>query len=477
MRVISLPLVGLVVLVLPVATVGVAAAAATEGCADGLEVGDVRMSVGGQYRLMLNAANVTFHAPTVSDDQDHTSLANQRLRTWVNLHDRKRCRYGVYLQAEVGHLFLGDGLEFPKTFRSGADQVGVELRRGFLWYKPTDRSLLRAGVVGWEDRFGGRPTFSDPLWGIDRYDSSQSPLANSVWDFNVGGVVFEASPGEHWRYSLAALVLQRGDQSVAGDGGTALYTLDVDRRLGTALWGASAYYLNDQGGYSYGTFGGPRLASPDDSWDLWVGGRGHFRAARADHAVFVIVNRGEADAGRWEHTGWAAKWASDVSFRAGTFKAQLLYATGDDGSQPGQSGEFRTIAQSVRDNRGAQSYWSLLGVSSPRGPSDVNDLGIGLQNGGYGLVTLQGGWEQPLAADISLYAAAGWLRSDTPRPATGSTNLGAELLAEIHWQMAELLALDAGGGWLFTGDFFRERRGGPGPSDLFELYARWQLEF
>jgi len=156
---------------------------------------------------------------------------------------------------------------------------------------------------------------------------------------------------------------------------------------------------------------------------------------------------------------------------------RALYSTGDDGTDPARSGEFRTIAQSVRDNRGAQAYWSLLGLTSPRGPSDVNDLGIGLQNDGLGLLTLQAGYEQPLASLWTGYLAAGWLRSDAPNPASGSTAIGTELVAEVRRRMGPLMALEFGGALLLTGDFFRVDAATARPATLYEVYSRWQLAF
>jgi hypothetical protein len=435
-------------------------------CSTGWDIGDARVSVGGQHRLMVDGSNFTFHEDRVGTAP--ASVAAQRSRTWFNLHDRESCRFGVYIQAEVGHLFLGDELESAKTAR-------VELRRGHFWFKPTSYSLLRAGVIGWEDRFGQRPTFGDSLWAIDRSDASRAPLANSAWGFQVGGVTFEASVADGWHYRVGTLVLQRADRTIVGNGSSLLFTGDVDREVGSGLIGLSSYYLRDRGNYSYGRFGGP--GPSDGNWDLWLGGRAHLATGRAESALFLIWNRGDISDAGWSHLGWAAKWAMDIPFERGTLRWQTLYSTGDDGSDPSRSGEFRTIAQSVRDNLGAQSYWSLVGITSPRGPSDLTDLGVGLQNDGHGLFTMQAGWEHPLSASWSLYGAGAWLRADEPNPVSGASNMGTELLGEARWKMASILALDFGGSWLFTGDFFRTGPAGAKPASLYQLYARWQLEF
>ena len=345
-------------------------------CANSLAIGEVGLSMGGQVRLLTNGSNFRFHQRVVPDDADADSFANTRFRTWLNLHDNRDCRYGIYVQAEVGQETLGVEFEFPKT-------TGVELRRGYLWFKPTDYSLIRAGVLDWQDRFGERSTFTDPLWAVDRYDSTTAPLANSVWNFNVGGVVVEATARDAWHYSFGALLLEPGFRTITGDGSALLFTADVDNEVGSSQWGAGLYYLLDRGSYSYRGFGGPPTVLFDgDNWDLWAGVRGHFMIGPTDTSVFLILNRGEVERPAWEHTGWAAKAATAVPIGNGSLRLQALYSTGSDGSDPTESGEFRTIAQSVGDNFGAQSYWSPLGLTSPRGPSDVTDLGIGLQNRG-----------------------------------------------------------------------------------------------
>ena len=459
-----------------------------EACAPGLALGDVGFAAGGQLRLIGNQSNFGFHDRTVAGEQSGSDFLSNQFRAWVNVHDRESCRYGAYVQMEVGHIQLGSGREFPKTFGvepgrlGGADQTGVELRRGFLWYKPTEHSLLRAGILAWEDRFGERQTFGDPLWAIDRNDTSQAPLANSVWDFNVGGIAFEATARESWHYALGALLLQR--DSRAGDGDTWLLTADVDKTIGASIWGASLYYARDRAGNLFCAFGGPAATyghAPGEFIQrgeaLWIGGRGHLQHGGGSTSLFLIMSRGETPDYNWSHAGWAAKAATALAAGPGTAHLRVLYSTGNDGSDPTRSGEFRTIAQSARNNLGAQSYWSLLGLTSPRGPSEVADLGIGLQNDGLGLLTLQAGYEQPLAAAWSAYLAAGWLRSDEPSPRSGSPDIGTELIAEARWQMASVLALELGGGVLFTGDYFKAHAAGEMPAALYELYGRWQLEF
>ena len=433
------------------------------------------LRLGGQYRVMGNKSNFTFHRAGVPGNQKTESFINQRLRTWFNLGQHHETGYGVYMQLEMGHNTWGDDFEFPKTHAANGDEVGVELRRGFLWLRPNKDAIIRVGVQGWHDRFGERPSFDDYLYSVDAYDSMRAVLANSVWDFNVGGVSAEGVFREDWHYRLGAFLLREGNRSFTGEGGTYLTTADLDYEWGSSLLGASVYYLKDHGGYSYGTFGGPG-AVYDSGHDVWAGIRGHFEVDRFKPSFFFIYNRGKTDDPDWKHDGWAAKLATEVDTSIGTLVLQALYATGEDNPTTTNSGEFRTIAQSVRDNFGSQGYWSLLGLTSPHGPSDVNDLGLGLQNRGLGLFTLQSSLNHAFTDKVSGTLAAGWLRSAEQNPVSGSSNIGVELLAEVGWVLKPNLNLNVGGAYLFTGDFYRVPGAG-NPDALYELFTRLQLEF
>jgi len=442
----------------------------------GLSLDDYGIAIGGQYRAMASFTNFDFHPQSISNDQSALSVLNQRLRTWVNFHDREDSDHGAYLQVEIGHTNWGDDGDFPKTHGANGSEVGIELRRGYLWYKPTSNTLFRAGVLDWHDRFGERPSFDDPMWAVDQYDSFKAVLANSIWDFNVGGVTFDGTLEDKWHYGLGAMVLEKSGRTLTGDGSALLYTADLDREIGSALLGGSVYYLKDNGDYSYGEFGGP-MDSYDSSWDLWTGFRGHFQIGRVAPSFFLILNTGETNNTDWEHTGWAGKGALDFDTGFGKLSLQALYSSGNDGTSESDSGEFRTIAQSVRDDFGAQGYWSGLGLSSPRGPSDVVDLGVGLQNRGLGLRTVQLGFEKEVSTKTSMYLATGYLQSDEENPVNGEKNIGVELLGELHWVLKKSMGVDLGASYLFTGNFYKSASDALDPDNLYQIYLRYQLEF
>lgn len=429
---------------------------------------DYALETGGQYRSIFQAADFARHATSIGSDQASVSSLTLRLRQWLGIRDEVHGDHGAYLQLEYGSLELGSEQEFPK------DDPELELRRGYLWLRPEPELLVRLGVVDWQDRFGGRPAFGAPYEAIDAYDSERAVLANSVWDFNVGGVVVEGRAGDATHYRAAVVLLGPGDATVGGEGTAALWAVDLDQEVDRQLFGASCYFLQDDADYSHGSFG--PAAGSDSSWDLWVGGRAHLDLDGLKPSMFAILNHGRADDPDWRHTGVAAKAALEMALGEGSLSLQSLYSSGDDRDDPSSSHEFRTIAQSERDDLGAQGYWSQLAITSPRGPTDNLDLGVGLQNRGLGLFTVQAAWDVPLAQTLRGNFAAGWLQSAVDSAAVSGTDLGFEVAGQVRWAAARSTAVEAGAAWLATGDFYRVP-GGPSPEDLFTVFVRVQMEF
>ena len=417
------------------------------------------IDIGGQYRLMFNSSNFGFHPATISNAQDTQTFFNQRFRTWLTV--RPNDNVEGYIQMEVGHVDWGSNFDFPKTyvgprFPGADDRVGVELRRGWLAYQNDAVGRLQAGIQGWQDSFG-------------------QTLASSDWDFSVGGLSWARSAGDT-RMLFGAFALDEADAAEADD--AILFTLDLDwapaesHRLGFSL-----YYLSDRGAYSY-----PTRPPYDSSWDLWAGLRAATTFWQTPVNAFVLYNTGQRrDFGAvplFIHRGFAVKFeVGPIPLAYGEASLQTLYSTGDHDTSDRFSNEFRTVAQSARDNFGAQGYWSYLVLTSPHGPSDVNDLGVSLQNQGFGLFTLQGKYDYPISGRLSGSLIAGWLRSATDRDINGGKELGTELAQMFTIDFGGGLVADFGVAVLFTGDFYQTARVAPHPVNLWEAFTRVQLEF
>ena len=116
-------------------------------------------------------------------------------------------------------------------------------------------------------------------------------------------------------------------------------------------------------------------------------------------------------------------------------------------------------------------------LTTPNGPDDVNDLGLSLQNRGYGLFTVQAKYEIELSKKLLSTSAVGWMRSAQNNAVSGSSNLGTELAEQFTYDFGGGLHLDFGVSVLFTGDFYAASPTGPSPTNLYEVFTRFQMEF
>jgi hypothetical protein len=433
-----------------------------------------KWSWGGQYRIEPNADNFPFHPVALTPD-DHTNrFVSQRLRVWATVNPNDHVE--GYIQMQIGGVLWGTNADFNKTFPGPRfpppnipgfdDRVGITLRRAWLAYSDDECGKFRFGFLDWHDSFG-------------------DTLASSDYDFNIGGVEWSKTFKEYNNLHMIAAALYLTDLPLVTDDAAPLgshtawlFTYDVDQPLDerTSI-GGSVYYLTDAGDYSYPTFDPYK-----SSYDVWVGVRGKtVLMDRIPVNGFFLYNYGErTDAVGttvFKHSGFAAKAeAGPICIGPGKLSTQVLYATGGDQTGDNTS-EFRTVAQSYRDNFGAQGYWSYLHLSTPNGPDDVADLGISLQNRGLGLLTVQAKYEYPILRKLSGSSAAGWYWSDRPNPANGSKNIGGEVAQMFTYDFGGGLKLDTGAAALMTGDFYKANPVVQSPRGLYEVFGRLQLEF
>lgn len=421
---------------------------------------NVNYKLGGQFRTEPNSANFNFHPITISDDQQAHSAVLSRMRLWLTVEPNPNVE--GYIQIEMGHILWGSNFDFPKTYPT-IDEIGIELRRGWVAYHAPHVGKWRIGVLDWHDSFN-------------------DTLANSDYDFQVGGVdwhwfddMYKIWMGAFVPYDevFPAFVSPQG-----GNRDAVLLTFDLDRKMGERnQLGLSVYSIIDDGVYSY-----PTAMPYNSAWDIWVGGRASGGPENLPLSAFAILNYGHreeiGDVADFSHLGWAARvGAGPIPALFGKFSTQFIYSSGEADPNARSSSEFRTVAQSFRDNFGAQGYWSYMHLTSPFGPDDVNDLGVGLQNRGLGLITVQGKFEYQITERLSATESVGWLQSAVDNPINGARDIGTELAHMFTYNVGGGLVLDFGGAYLFTGDFYRAGPLAPRPDNLFELFARAQLEF
>lgn len=317
------------------------------------------------------------------------------------------------------------------------------------------------------DAFGESYTLGTEA-AVDDYDSFEAVLANSIWDFNVGGLSYVRQfPGLGcMNVNAGAFALVEGELRGADDAYLLALNLDWPTSEDHDI-GISAYYLADNGNYSY-----PTAAPYNHAWDLWLGLRAKTTLVSIPVHSFVIYNTGRLDplgtVPGVRHDNFALKLQlGAIPMALGDLSFQTLYS--DAG--------FRTIAQSARDGFGGQGYWSYLALSSPEPVRDVNDLGVSLQNRGLGLFTVQAKYDYPITSRLTGTFRAGWMNSDARNPTSGSRDMGTELVKMFALDLTGGLTVDFGAAVLFTGNFYKPAANPGHPNTLWEVFSRVQLEF
>jgi hypothetical protein len=414
----------------------------------------VNLKLGLQYRVMYNLSNIPLSGVSTFADTEDYDFFRQRMRLNIDLQPAHGTyehmeNIGGFLQLEYRGGWGGSspassdprgGLSLNAFNRLQARGV----RYGYIYYTPNDMSYLAAGIIPVSDQMG------DTLFSAD-------------WDFNVGGIAYSSMSGNvDYRLAYVRLIdgVASADREVVGDN-SHFFIADLNLAVGKAKVGGHIYYLyaSEEVAIEAGLPGEVKqgwytLSGSVDLDSLMLNG-------------FVSVNNG--DFGTTENTGLALKAEAIIPLGSPTVKVLAVYSTGDEaGVEPDD--QYRTI-QGIF---GTEGYWAYTHLFTANGPSDVNDLGVGIDNGGFGLTTIQAKIEGPLTNKLTGELVGGWFQA-SEKNAAGDDDMGTEVAGMFTYEMAKYLNLQVGVAYAFLGDFFKS--GGEDPDNLYEVFSRFQLQF
>jgi hypothetical protein len=234
-------------------------------------------------------------------------------------------------------------------------------------------------------------------------------------------------------------------------------------------WGGHAYALLIQENLP---LGGTR--------DVWLGPTVTLRKDDFALHLFEILNTGDLGTGTLapngtvlsgftdpdarSHTGGAFRAEVEKSIRGLQLKGQIVHTTGDP------DGDVDSRFATPMGLFGTSGYWGYTHIFTANGPSDVNDFGIEIGNGGAGLSTAQILGRVPLPQRVGLDLAAGWFRADQLRNA--GRDMGYEVSGSLRIHLAGPLNLDAGVAGARLGRFF-----GTDPETTYEFFSRLKLQY
>ena len=422
-------------------------------------IDEYKVKIGLQYRVMWNYSNIPLSGVTTAADTKDYDFFRQRMRFNIDVQPAEDV--GAFLQLEYRG---GWGGSSPAN--SDPRGVGLTLnafnrlqargvRYGYIYYTPWEKTNLAAGVIPVSDQIG------DILFSAD-------------WDFNVGGISY-SSVASSVDYRIAYVRLIDGaasldsldassdfsDRDVIGNN-VDLFIVDVNWPVADiAKMGVHLYYLSASKKLAV------KAGLPGKVSQGWYALSGSVDIEPMNINGFVCINNGTY--GDNDNTGWAIKTEAVIPLGSPTLKVLGVYSTGDkEGDSP--EDQFRTIQGIFR----TEGFWAYTHIFTANPPSDVNDLGVGLDNGGRGLISIQAKCEKPLIEKLNGELFAGWFQASQEN-SDGNKDMGTEVGGMFTYEMAKCLNLQLGAAFAFLGDYYKS--GGQNPDNLHEVFSRFQLHF
>ena len=397
------------------------------------------VEIGLQYRIMYNAANIPGRGGSTATDAEDHEFFRQRFRLSLDVSPFENV--GGFAQFEFRNAWGVGGNTGGVTSPSGVafNRLSARgIRYGTVYYTPAEEHKLTVGILPISDRLG-------------------DTLFSAAWDFNVGGMEYL---GEHndlrYRLSYVRLVDTLGVAGVKDRDGH-LVIGDLSCPVGDTTLGGHLYFLGKDAHSGLTGFLGQEA---EEGWYA-LSASSSFGEVMANG--FVAVNSGSLDGD--SHTGVAVKGEASVPVGEAKLSLLGLFTTGDDAGSS-MSSTFLTPQGLL----GTGGYWQYTHIFAANGPSDVNDLGTEIGNGGAGLLTLQAKLDCELTESVSGQVDVGWFRATEDR--NGDDDMGLEVGGMLTIGLTRFLNLELGAAGAFMGDFY-----GSGADDLFEVFSRLQLEF
>ncbi len=388
-----------------------------------------------QYRIMYNASNLPGSGGSTFGEHENYDFFRQRFRLSLDVQPTQKV--GGFVQVEFrGGWGVGPDISDP---REGVREAVVfnrlnarGIRYGYVYAFLGKDQKLNAGILPISDKVG------DTLFSAD-------------WDFNVGGISLEGKlNGSGYRLGYLRLV----DTLSSGvDREGEFYIFDLLH----SKFGAHVYFFNKSS-----VFGLPGLLGSEIK-EGWYALTSSFSFGEAKLNAFFMINNGKYD--DISHTGFAFKGEGKFSFNKTGLSLLCIYTTGSEGGTGSRS--FLTPLGIL----GSGGYWAYTHIFTPQGPSDVNDFGLEIGNGGAGLFTSQVQIKFPkILKNLDFKATGGIFLSDKER--NQSKSMGYEVGGEFSLFIDKYLVFDMGISYARLGDFY-----GAVPKGIYEIFGRFQIEF
>lgn len=424
-----------------------------------------------------------------SDDSDLKSFFDTRLRLYWDFrpHDALRVHYRM----EIGDIVFGgqdvesgsdtSGNLLPSIGPGsgggvGADGVNIETKNIFLEFQvpPTTGLSFRGGIFGYGDRYDFN-ILADDFAGLQLHYKRGEAAAHFVYLKFFEGDTRRNADDSDW------------------------FGVDGQFRLSPATVVATTfYYWLDRGSRDRESEGFDNLSFDPFQWWAGIELTSHVTSPLGPLQIngYAIYNQGKGFFGRrrGKNRGFNASMAGDLHLRIATIGLQVQYISGEKGSktsiEEGGSKDDKTISAWV-------SYFNRM-YQGPEiislGPIiDVGDgfsskwgTGNGFFNGDYNgrlLVIARSAF--PILRDLTLHLIGAYDQAAEDN-ANGDRDRGIEADLWVQWTILPKLWLRIGGGYYFTGDWWRDNTdaspdgrstGSDNPDDIWQFGTRLQYDF
>ncbi len=402
-----------------------------------------KVDLGVQYRIMYNAANLPTYKGSFENPDDY-DFFRQRFRISLDVSPSETA--GGFAQLEFRNAWgVGSGKEGPAV---PADVTynrltARGLRYGYIYLIPGEGQRIMAGILPQGD------------WVNDT-------LFSAAWGFSVGGIAYLGESGRYKYRAQITRLVDTLDSTLEKDVDGHLYSLDGLASIGKFDLGGHFYFLDKEENRQLAGF----LAQ--DVREMWYALSISAKVARSDINGFVMLNNGELDGD--SHKGWALRGEAGVPLGSTRFSLLSIYTSGDDDERQ-QSGRLRRAFFTPMQLLDTEGFWQYTHIFSANLPSDVNDLGIDIGNGGFGLLTLQAKLDFPIVEKLKGRVETGWFKS-MGKSSSKDREMGWEAGGMLILNAAEHLNLELGAAYASMGDWFH-----PDAEDLYMVFSRFQLAF
>lgn len=400
-------------------------------------IGDLKLGLWLQYRVMYNNSTIPGPTGTSFTNTKRYDFFRQRFRVGIDVKTAEDT--GGYVQLEYRGGWGGsspeksDPRELTPVNNPYNRLQSRGIRYGFIYAPVYEIGILSAGIIPLTDRVG-------------------RVLFDADWDFNVGGAVLGGFIGEgDYRLGYVRLVEGVGGAADQIENDGDMVIADYDYSFSEAVH-AGVHVYNYSASDALGV-----TASKNETWYAFtVKGKNDI----VDIGGNIIVNIGNI--GSNSHKGTAAKLEAGVPIGALKLNVMAITATGDE--QGKVDGRFVTVHQLV----GTVGYWGYTHIFNAGGPSDVNDLGLEIGNGGAGLTTVQVKIDIPVTSKISASLFGGWFSSAEKR--NNSKDMGMEAGCVIGIPVSKDVTWEIGGSGASIGEFYAKNA-----DNISEYFSRLQL--